>query len=87
MEEQTYFSYLLRMWQVWRGNELVWMASLDDPHTGKRYSFTDLERLFAFLLTQTQGPFHTIERRGDQGQTTDEGEQNDGEPRPRREVK
>ena len=81
MEDKTYFSYLLRMWQVWRGNELVWMASLDDPHTGQRYSFTDLKRLFAFLRMQTQGPFYSTEKRSDQGRATDdEGEQKDGEP-------
>ena len=82
MEDKTYFSYLLRMWQIWRGNELVWMASLDDPHTGKRYSFMNLERLFAFLLMQTQGPFPPTEKRSDQGRATDEGEQDVGKPRP-----
>ncbi len=82
MEDKTYFSYLLRMWQFWRGNELVWMASLDDPHTGKRYTFTDLERLFAFLLTQTQGPFQWAEKRSGQGRVTEREVQEDGKPRP-----
>jgi hypothetical protein len=48
----SYFSYLLRMWQVTRGRDQVWFASLEDPHTGNRHSFTSLEGLFAFLETQ-----------------------------------
>jgi hypothetical protein len=31
----------------------VWMASLDEPHTGKRHSFTSLQSLFAFLRQHT----------------------------------
>jgi hypothetical protein len=77
MEDKTYFSYLLRMWQTRRGNELVWMASLDDPHTGKRHSFTTLERLFAFLLKQTQASEYSAEKECDQGRTPDEGSKND----------
>jgi hypothetical protein len=36
-----------------RDDKFVWMASLDDPHTGKRQSFTSLEELYVFLLQQT----------------------------------
>ena len=54
MEDKTYFSYLLRMWRTLRGNKLVWLASLDDPHTGKRHSFTSLEKLCTFLVQKTQ---------------------------------
>ena len=50
MDKIFYFSYLLRVWRVLRDDELVWMASLEDPHTGKRQSFTSLEDLYAFLL-------------------------------------
>ena len=80
MEDKTYFSYLLRMWQIRRGDELVWMASLDDPHTGKRYSFTGLARLFAFLLKKTQEADRQAEKRSDQGQPSGQEEQNDGTP-------
>ncbi len=48
-EEKIYFSYLLRVWCIVRDGEPVWMASLDDPHTGQRSSFVGLENLFAFL--------------------------------------
>ncbi len=50
MDKIFYFSYLLRVWRVLRDDELVWMASLEDPRTGKRQSFTSLEDLYAFLL-------------------------------------
>ncbi len=50
MDKIFYFSYLLRVWRVLRDDELVWMASLEDPCTGKRQSFTSLEDLYAFLL-------------------------------------
>ncbi len=50
MDTIFYFSYLLRVWRVLREDELVWMASLEDPRTGKRQSFTSLEDLYAFLL-------------------------------------
>ncbi len=80
MEDKTYFSYLLRMWRILRGNELVWLASLDDPHTGKRHSFTSLERLFAFLLKQTQEADQPPEKRSDQARLFDREEQNDETP-------
>ncbi len=50
MDKIFYFSYLLRVWRVLRDDELIWMASLEDPRTGKRQSFTSLEDLYAFLL-------------------------------------
>ncbi len=50
MDKVFYFSYLLRVWRVVRDDELVWMASLEDPRTGKRQGFTSLEDLYAFLL-------------------------------------
>jgi hypothetical protein len=50
MDQVFYFSYLLRVWRVLRDDELIWMASLEDPRTGKRQSFTSLEDVYAFLL-------------------------------------
>jgi len=50
MDKIFYFSYLLRVWRVLRDDELIWMASLEDPRTGRRQSFTSLEDLYAFLL-------------------------------------
>jgi hypothetical protein len=35
---------------------LVWHASLEDPHTGERRGFADLNRMLEFLKEQTDGP-------------------------------
>jgi hypothetical protein len=52
-EKPDYLSYLLRLWRVSeRGG--VWRASLEDPGTGVRTSFANLEALFAFLQKCTQ---------------------------------
>ena len=52
-EQRRYLSYLLRLWQIKSEGELVWRASLESPHTGKRRGFADLKALFAFLQRQT----------------------------------
>ena len=48
-----YHSYLLRLWPATVQGQIVWRASLENPHTGERLGFADLERLFAFLQDQT----------------------------------
>ena len=53
MSQHVYISYLLRLWQVQRGGEQVWYASLESPHTAEQYHFSDLADLFAFLTAQT----------------------------------
>jgi hypothetical protein len=80
MEDKTYFSYLLRIWRVVRGGENVWLASLDEPHTGKRHSFTSLESLFAFLLRQSQEADRCAETRSDQSHSSAGEGQNDRTP-------
>lgn len=52
-EQRPYLSYLLRLWQTRRAGELVWRASLENPHTGERRGFATLEALFAFLRQQS----------------------------------
>lgn len=54
MNNVSNFSFLLRIWRVRRNNELVWMASLEDPRTSKRRGFTSLEGLFAFLSQEVE---------------------------------
>jgi hypothetical protein len=49
---RRYISYLLRLWQVRTGSELVWRASLESPQTGERTGFASIEDLFAFLQQQ-----------------------------------
>ncbi len=46
---RRYLSYLLRLWQASSGGELVWRASLEDPHTGEWRGFACLAELIAFL--------------------------------------
>jgi hypothetical protein len=53
--ERRYRSFLLRLWQVRQNSEESWHASLEDPHTGERHGFANLEALMKFLLQQTQG--------------------------------
>jgi hypothetical protein len=53
--ERCYLSFLLRLWQVGQNGEESWNASLEDPHTGERHGFANLEALIKFLLQQTQG--------------------------------
>jgi hypothetical protein len=51
-EPRLYHAYLLRLWMEQRGGQPLWRASLEDPHTGQRLGFADLNQLFAFLQTQ-----------------------------------
>jgi len=53
-EQRRYYSYLLRLWQVDGAGTPIWRASLEDPHTGERRGFPDLESLFAFLKEQIE---------------------------------
>jgi dihydroorotase-like cyclic amidohydrolase len=54
-EERRYISYLLRLWQVVIGGEIVWRASLESPHTRERRGFADLASLVAFLEEEMAG--------------------------------
>lgn len=49
-----YFAFMLRLWQVCTNNQVVWRVSIEDPHTGERHGFADLDRLFEFLEDQTR---------------------------------
>jgi hypothetical protein len=52
-EQQRYFAYMLRPWQVSSDRDPIWRASVESPHTGERHGFANLERLFAFLGEKT----------------------------------
>jgi hypothetical protein len=60
LEPTDYHSYLLRLWrdedrkgpdQV--GRRRAWRVSLENPITGERTGFADLEGLFDYLREQT----------------------------------
>lgn len=63
--QHSYFSYILRLWRV-EGEEVPvgcegeskFRASLDDPQTGDRVGFANLEALFAYIREVTK---HTKE--------------------------
>ncbi len=50
-----YQSYLLRLWCVGEEGHSAWRASLENSRTGARVGFANLEQLFAFLISQTEG--------------------------------
>jgi hypothetical protein len=52
-EQPGYLAYLLRLWRVNTDEGPVWRASLENPHTGERHGFANLELLFAFLEEKT----------------------------------
>jgi hypothetical protein len=52
-ESLHYVAYLLRMWGEKSGRTTEWRASLQDPHSGDRVGFADLDELFGFLRWQT----------------------------------
>ncbi len=45
----TYRSYLLRLWRRSKHQQAHWHASLEDPETGTRVGFADLQALIAYL--------------------------------------
>jgi hypothetical protein len=47
-----YIAYLVRLWQVDTHSRPIWHASLENPHTGERKGFADLQSLFLFLEEQ-----------------------------------
>jgi hypothetical protein len=51
-ESSSYRAYLLRLWRVnsEAARRTEWRASLEDPRTGERLGFANLEQLFAFLI-------------------------------------
>lgn len=52
--DMFYKSYVLRVWQVERNQQLVMVASLDDCQTNQHRAFARLADLLAFLESQAQ---------------------------------
>lgn len=52
-EPPGYMTYLLRLWRAGSAEEPDWRAALENPRTGERQAFGDLESLFAFLQEKT----------------------------------
>ena len=49
IEPARYHAFLLRLWQTGEGEAAVWRVLLEDPRTGERHGFADLDSLSAFL--------------------------------------
>jgi hypothetical protein len=54
MGNLRYFSFLLRLWQEKREGQLIWRASLENPHDKERLGFPDIPALLAFLENMTK---------------------------------
>jgi hypothetical protein len=60
-DKPTDYSFILRLWQI-QGEEVqganaeqwLWRASLDDPQTGDRVGFSNLEALFNYIREKTR---------------------------------
>ena len=60
-------SYLLRLWCTGESGCREWRASLEDPHSGERVGFSNLEHLFAYLMEvaeASEGAKVSIDRAG-----------------------
>ncbi|MCP4426975.1 MAG: hypothetical protein GY803_20995 [Chloroflexi bacterium] len=47
----NYIAYLIRLWPEGPG---VWRGMLEDPNTGERYYFADIDELLSFLREQAK---------------------------------
>jgi hypothetical protein len=54
-QSTDYMAFLLRLWRVDEVDGVQWRASLEEPGTGERRGFADIDRLCAFLEEQCGG--------------------------------
>jgi hypothetical protein len=66
--QSRYISYLLRLWRASGVGQPMWRVSIEDPHSGERRGFADLDSFFAFLKAQitsrNQEASHKQEKKG-----------------------
>jgi hypothetical protein len=58
-EPPRYRAFMLRCWEVRSpdaGGPVTWRFSIEDPNTGQKQGFADLEALVAFLGDELGGP-------------------------------
>lgn len=53
-EGTRYLAFLLRLWVTRQDETLVYRVALENPHTGERRAFADLETLFDYLRRASQ---------------------------------
>ena len=61
LEEQRYYSFLLRAWRSGPDGAPAWRVSLEDVRTGERCAFASLAQAFAFLEGQIARPADGIQ--------------------------
>jgi len=66
-----YLAFLLRLRRD--GQSTPWRATIENPHTGERRSFTRLVKFILFLEEQTGEQFITVLERKDKGGEIDHG--------------
>lgn len=67
-----YHSFMLRLWRGLTAGDAKWRASLEDPETGERHGFGDLQELFGFLEARTDEPGDAVNRSpGGPGKSSD----------------
>ena len=54
-QSPDYMAFLLRLWRVDEAEGVQWHASLEEPGTGERRGFANINRLCAFLEEQCSG--------------------------------
>jgi len=60
----TYLAFLLKLWPVVSKSKsrFLWRASLENPYTGERHGFQDVETLIMFLKALTRVEAHDQEK-------------------------
>lgn len=71
-QRPTHLSYVLRLWQTPGGANQPWRVSLENPLTGERRGFADLEAALTFLRTQIVVAFPPDEESGEDEAPTGE---------------
>jgi len=61
-QPRDYAAYLLRLWREKGGGAIGWRASLQDPHSGEKVGFANLEELFGFIRRETADLLERNER-------------------------
>jgi hypothetical protein len=50
VNKEKYRAYMLRLWHVKGMGRSGWRASLEDPHSGEKLGFPNIEALIDYLL-------------------------------------
>jgi hypothetical protein len=53
-ERHGHIAYMLRLWRVENGVEVVWHASLQEVRSGERLGFAGLDEAVAYLRQQLE---------------------------------